>query len=101
MSGNLRNFDLIMDDRQTQSWWQQFTEDSIVGDLLGTELAILPSRLESWDDFRARPPEGTQVMVAQSVFSTYGVNPTRGTVRPPARFLLVACPRKSRPWPGW
>jgi hypothetical protein len=89
VSGNLRNSDLIMYDRQTESWWQQFTGDSIVGDLMGTELGILPSRLESWDNFRARAPEGAQVMVAQSVFSTYGVNPYAGYDSSTRPFLFV------------
>ncbi len=78
VSGNLRNSDLIMYDRQTESWWQQFTGDAIVGDMLGTNLNILPSRLESWDNFRARAPQGAQVMVAQTLFGSYGVNPYAG-----------------------
>ena len=34
-SGRLRHSDLIMWDRQTQSWWQQLTGDAIVGQLTG------------------------------------------------------------------
>ena len=30
-TGNLRNSDLVMYDRQTRSWWQQFTGEAIVG----------------------------------------------------------------------
>ena len=89
VSGKLRNSDLIMYDRQTQSWWQQFTGDSIVGELLGTELGILPSRLESWDNFRARAPEGAEVMVAQSVFASYGINPYSGYDSSTRPFLYV------------
>ena len=78
VSGNLRNSDLIMYDRQTDTWWQQFTGTAIVGAQMGTELRILPSRLESWDNFRARAPEGAEVMVARSIFSSYGFNPYPG-----------------------
>jgi hypothetical protein len=35
VSGNLRNSDLVMWDRQTQSWWQQLTGEAIVGELAG------------------------------------------------------------------
>jgi hypothetical protein len=34
-SGNLRNSDLVMYDRQTESWWQQFLGEAIVGELTG------------------------------------------------------------------
>lgn len=78
VSGNLRNSDLIMFDRQTESWWQQFTGDAIVGEMLGTELRFLPSRLESWDNFRARAPQGAKVLVAQTLFGSYGTNPYAG-----------------------
>ena len=42
-SGKLRNSDLIMWDHQTESWWQQFTGEGIVGDLAGKKLTALPS----------------------------------------------------------
>ena len=35
-TGNLRNSDLVMYDRQTKSWWQQFAGEAIVGELTGT-----------------------------------------------------------------
>ncbi|MBM3945626.1 MAG: DUF3179 domain-containing protein, partial [SAR202 cluster bacterium] len=34
-TGNLRNSDLVMWDRQTESWWQQITGEAIVGQLTG------------------------------------------------------------------
>ena len=40
-SGNLRNSDLVMWDRQTQSWWQQITGEAIVDELTGTKLHCL------------------------------------------------------------
>ncbi|MEQ8193857.1 MAG: DUF3179 domain-containing (seleno)protein, partial [Rhodospirillales bacterium] len=41
-TGLLRHSDLVMYDRQTESWWQQFTGDAIVGKLTGQELQMLP-----------------------------------------------------------
>ena len=73
VSGNLRNSDLLMFDRQTESWWQQFTGEAVVGEFMGTELKMLPSRLESWDNFRARAPAGALVQVADG--GSYGRNP--------------------------
>lgn len=38
VSGMLRNSDLVMWDRQTESWWQQFTGRALVGKLTGWAL---------------------------------------------------------------
>ena len=57
-SGNVRNSDLIMWDRQTESWWQQITGESIIGELTGTSLTFLPAPMVSWVDFRETYPDG-------------------------------------------
>ncbi len=59
VSGNLRHSDLIMWDRQTQSWWQQFIGEAIVGEMTGTLLEILPVRVEGFAIFKERFPDGT------------------------------------------
>jgi hypothetical protein len=46
-SGNLRNSDLVIWDRQTESWWQQFSGEAIVGELTGTKLEFLPAAILS------------------------------------------------------
>lgn len=58
VSGNLRNSDLIMYDRQTETWWQQITGGGIVGELAGTQLEFLPVVITSWDQFAGQFPEG-------------------------------------------
>ena len=58
-SGNLRNSDLIMWGRQTESWWQQFTGEAIVGSLTGKKLQFLTATIISWEDFKVSRPEGT------------------------------------------
>jgi len=58
VSGMLRNSDLIMWDHETQSWWQQFTGQGIVGTYAGTQLTLLPSLVVSWADFKAQHPDG-------------------------------------------
>ena len=57
-TGKLRNSDLVMYDRQTESWWQQFGGDAIVGTMSGKRLRLVPSRLESFGRFRQRFPHG-------------------------------------------
>ena len=56
-SGNLRNSDLLMWDRQTESWWQQITGEAIVGELTGTKLTLLPANTVSWIDFKEAFPD--------------------------------------------
>ena len=51
-SGKLRNSDLVMWDRQTESWWQQITGEAIVGSMTGAKLKFIPAPLVSWADFR-------------------------------------------------
>ncbi len=74
VSGKLRNSDMIMFDRETESWWQQATGDAIVGALTGIELQSLPSWMESWEAFAARNPQGL-VMVQPDFRRDYGANP--------------------------
>ncbi len=74
VSGKLRNSDMIMYDRETESWWQQAIGEAIVGDLTGTELATLPSWMESWEAFARRNPDGL-VMVQPAFPRNYGANP--------------------------
>ena len=57
-SGLLRNSDLIMYDRQTHSWWQQFTGEAIVGSQAGKLLTMLPAAIMSWQEFQAAYPDG-------------------------------------------
>lgn len=74
VSGKLRNSDMIMYDRETQSWWQQAIGTGIVGQMNGVELQTLPSWMESWDAFLARNPDGL-VMDQPNASRNYGVNP--------------------------
>ena len=57
-TGNLRNSNLIMWDRQTQTWWQQATGEAIVGELSGAILTFIPVQIVSWKAFRDAFPNG-------------------------------------------
>ncbi|MGY3437243.1 MULTISPECIES: DUF3179 domain-containing protein [unclassified Marinovum] len=76
VSGKLRNSDMVMYDRQTESWWQQAMGEAIVGDLTGATLDILPTWMESWAQFKARNPDGF-VMDEPAMRRSYGQNPYR------------------------
>lgn len=77
VSGMLRNSDMIMYDRETESWWQQFSGEAIVGDMLGAKLTKLPSWMESWSAFKARNPNGL-VQSRPKSQRAYGQNPYVG-----------------------
>ncbi len=77
-TGKLRNSDLVMYDRQTESWWQQFGGDAIVGVMSGKHLRLVPSRLESFDRFRQRFPHGQVLVPNNPAARNYGANPYVG-----------------------
>lgn len=77
-TGKLRNSDLIMYDRQTDSWWQQFLGEGIVGEMTGKRLEILPARLESFEKFAARHPKGEVLVPNHPGMRPYGANPYVG-----------------------
>ena len=74
VSGKLRNSDMVMYDRETESWWQQAVGQGIVGELTGVQLTQMPTWMESWAEFKARNPEGL-VMDQPSWPRQYGANP--------------------------
>jgi hypothetical protein len=78
VSGMLRYSDMVMFDRQTESWWQQFQGRAIVGELLGVELTPLPALLESWAGYRARNPDGLVMAEPGGHRREYGANPYAG-----------------------
>ncbi|MHA1154253.1 MAG: DUF3179 domain-containing protein [Alphaproteobacteria bacterium] len=77
-TGKLRNSDLVMYDRATESWWQQFLGEAIVGVRTGTRLKVLPARLESWERFAKRHPDGRVLVPNQPGMRAYGANPYAG-----------------------
>ncbi|WP_323782651.1 DUF3179 domain-containing protein [Thalassovita sp.] len=74
VTGKLRNSDMVMYDRQTESWWQQALGRGIVGHFNGVKLRQLPVWMESWASFRAAYPGGL-VMMQPEFSRAYGTNP--------------------------
>jgi len=77
-SGLLRHSDLVMWDRQTESWWQQFSGEAIVGAYAGTSLKLLPSRISAYDEFRQRWPDNPVLVPRNPHLRDYGRNPYAG-----------------------
>jgi len=77
VSGNLRNSDLIMWDRQTQSWWQQLTGQAIAGELAGAQLRVVPAQIVPWSVFAEAYPDGL-VLDRPNASRRYGSNPYVG-----------------------
>lgn len=78
VSGMLRNSDLVMWDRQTQSWWQQFTGTALVGELAGAQLTYLSSMLISLEEFFETFTQGLVLSTETGHNMEYGSNPYTG-----------------------
>ncbi len=81
-TGNLRESDLVMYDRQTESWWQQITADAVVGELAGTKLDLIGSQVLSWEQFRRLHPDARVLSSDTGYDRPYGSNPYVGYDQP-------------------
>jgi len=77
-TGRLRYSNLIMYDRQTESWWQQGTGEGIVGTLTGTQLDFVPAGMVSWETFKNANPDGMVLSRDTGHSRSYGRNPYIG-----------------------
>ena len=77
-TGKLRKSDLVMWDRQTESWWQQLTGRAIVGEMAGSVLARHPASIVAYEDFRRAYPEARVLSRRTGHERPYGSNPYRG-----------------------
>ena len=77
-TGKLRRSDMVMYDRQTESWWQQFTGAGIIGDMNGVVLKQLPSHIVSFADFRKHHKNGEVLSRETGLRRNYGENPYVG-----------------------
>lgn len=81
-TGSLRNSDLVMYDRQTETWWQQFGGVALVGRYAGAKLRRLPSRGVLWREFAREHPHGLVVTSRRDFDLPYGKNPYLGYLDP-------------------
>ena len=78
VSGLLRNSDMVMYDQKTESFWEQFTGEAIVGEMLGTKLEPIPSQIISLKQFQNLYPEGKVLSKDTGFDRPYGQNPYIG-----------------------
>ncbi len=74
-TGRLRYSDLVMYDRQTETWWQQATGQGLVGHYAGERLEFIASPLVSWETFKRTHPKGRVLSRDTGHARTYGSNP--------------------------
>ena len=77
-SGSLYQSALLMYDRQTESLWTHFDGRAVVGELVGSELDVIPMATISWADFKAAHPEGQVLSWETGHSRDYGRNPYQG-----------------------
>jgi hypothetical protein len=98
-TGMLRNSDLVMYDRDTESWWQQITAEAVVGERTGAKLEVLPSQILSWDELQRLHPN-SEVLSRDTGFDRdYGDSPYGGYDSDPDSqpFLFEGEPDRSLP----
>lgn len=77
-TGRLRFSNLIMYDRQTETWWQQATGEAIVGEQLGAQLPFVAASIIAWSDFQESYPNGQVLSRDTGIQRDYGRNPYTG-----------------------
>jgi thiol-disulfide isomerase/thioredoxin len=77
-TGRLRLSNLIMYDRQTETWWQQASGEAIAGEHTGRRLTFVPASMISWEDFSEAHPEGEVLSRDTGHSRSYGRNPYAG-----------------------
>ena len=77
-TGRLRKSDLVMYDRQTESWWQQFTGRGIIGEYVDVELVRRSSQIISFGEYRAAFTDAKVLSRNTGYSRPYGNNPYRG-----------------------
>lgn len=77
-TGRLRYSNLIMYDRQTETWWQQANGEAIAGELTGEQLKFYPAAIIAWAEFKSAYPDGTVLSQETGFVRPYSRNPYAG-----------------------
>jgi hypothetical protein len=77
-TGRLRFSNLIMYDRQTETWWQQASGEAIAGELTGEQLEFVPATIIAWEQFKQEHPDGKVLSRETGFPRSYGRNPYTG-----------------------
>lgn len=74
-SGKLWNSNLVMYDRKTDSLWPQILGEAVVGEMTGAKLAVLPSDMVRFGDFKKKYPHGQVLSRDTGADRFYGQDP--------------------------
>lgn len=78
VSGMLRYSDMVMYDNLTESLWQQFNGQAIVGDMVPKTLTRIPAQIISFQQFRNTYKSGLVLSRETGYTRDYGRNPYPG-----------------------
>lgn len=88
-SGKLWQSNLVMYDRKTNSYWSQILGEAIVGPATGQELAILPSDIMEYGEWKHAHPNGTVLSKETGAIRAYGTDPYGDYYTSPGTFFPV------------
>lgn len=71
VSGRLWRNNLIMEDRETGTWWSQVTGRAIYGKHRGTQLEKIEAVVTSWKDWYAANPDTTLLKKSEEVVGSH------------------------------
>jgi uncharacterized protein YbaR (Trm112 family) len=77
-TGRLHGSNLLMYDRQSESWWQQATGEAVFGKYTGNSLRVIPSRFLSWSSASRAFPQALVLSENTGFTRNYGENPYEG-----------------------
>lgn len=80
VSGQLHNANLVMYDRQTETYWSQVEGEAVVGPLVPERLEPLPSSITTWRQWREAHPDTRVLSRNTGIYpsETYETNPYAG-----------------------
>jgi hypothetical protein len=77
-SGKLYNSNLVMYDRNTDSYWTQIEGRAIIGPLTGKELQLFPVDVVTWADWKSAYPASEVLSKKTGFRRAYGSDPYEG-----------------------
>ena len=89
-SGKLWNSNLVMYDRKTNSLWSQILGEAIVGEMTGTKLAVIPSDMIRFGEFKKLHPQGTALSRDTGTTRLYGQDPYGDYSATPGTYFPVS-----------
>ncbi|MFQ5794364.1 MAG: DUF3179 domain-containing protein [Candidatus Bipolaricaulia bacterium] len=71
VSGKLFNSDLVMYDRQTESYWGQLLGRAIVGSLTGVKLDVVPTDIVPWENWKRAWPDSLVLSRETGIYPSF------------------------------